>query len=155
MYWNGFNYLVFLIRMMDLEITRRPRIIKFSDWCRWHLEFLFHPSSNFCVSEVSQASTDMAETVLQRQKWAPGRSMLYLSTHNILKSWQRHCKSWLSHFIGRDEVLVAHIKIVTSIQTCDRSSTKYLQCWLVILCSFKSQSNKHQPTLLPYWPLTF
>lgn len=63
MYWNGFNYSVFLIRMIDLEITKRLRIINptvsaaAGSCCVY-----FILSSAFSASEVSEAATDMAES---------------------------------------------------------------------------------------------
>lgn len=64
MYWNGFNYSVFLIRMIYLEITKSLRIIKPTVSAAAGIRNVyFILSSSFSVSEVSEAATDMAETM--------------------------------------------------------------------------------------------
>lgn len=64
MYWNGFNYSVFLIRMIDLGITKSLRIIKPAvSAVAGTRNFCFILSSSFSVFEVSEATTYMAETI--------------------------------------------------------------------------------------------
>lgn len=79
MYWNGFNYSVFLIRMIDLGITKSLRMIKPAvSAAAGTRNVCFILGSSFSVFEVTEATTDMAETIK-----APLKSMLFLSPYNI------------------------------------------------------------------------